>query len=172
MDDIHNHDPQRRQMDRRQRPTGPFDAFLTPARRLSHRRALDITGHRPRYLDRYGLLAGIYATLLLILTIVDGTITMILLDMHCEEANPLMAYLIELGLLPFLLGKYALTAAGLPVLLIFKEHRMFGTCFRVGYLLPIFVGMYVLLLGHQLQLLKTPLPTSWPGQTEASVLAA
>lgn len=151
-------DPQRRRSDRRRRPTGPFDAFFTPARRWRHRRSIHAEGQGPRYLDRYGLGAGLCATLLLILTVVDGTITILLLGMHCEEANPLMAYLIERGLLPFLLGKYALTAAGLPVLLIFKEHRMFGTCFRVGYLLPIFVGMYLLLLGHQIQLLNTPMP--------------
>ncbi|CAN5815782.1 hypothetical protein BH23PLA1_BH23PLA1_00900 [soil metagenome] len=162
-----NEDLRKQRPDRRRWPSGPLDALFTPGRRRRDRRSAPGASSGSRFFDRHGLATGIGVVLLLVLTIVDGTITMVLLGMHCEEANPLMARLIDHGLLPFILGKYAMTAAGLPVILIFKRHRMFGTSFRVGYLLPIFIGMYLTLLGYQIQLLRTPLPT--PGLSSTGV---
>jgi hypothetical protein len=72
---------------------------------------------------------------------------------ECEEANPVMRYVMSKGNEAFMLGKYVLTAAGLPVLLIFKNFYLFRTRFRVGYLLPIFVAMYVALLSYEAWLL-------------------
>ena len=92
---------------------------------------------------------------LLAFTIADGVITLNLIDVDCEEINPLMFYLLSKGLTPFLFGKYALTAAGLPILLIFKNHYLFRTPFRVGYLIPIFVVLYVALTAYQMYLLQT-----------------
>ena len=45
-----------------------------------------------------------------------------------------MAHLLGRGHHAFLAGKYILTAAGLPFLVVFKNYRLFGTRFRVGYL--------------------------------------
>ena len=94
--------------------------------------------------------------LLLTLTIVDGVITLLLLDAGCKEANPVMSYLLRKGHVHFILGKYILTAVGLPFLLMFKNFRLFRSGFRAGYLLPVFVGLYVVLLGYQLWLLSLP----------------
>ena len=44
---------------------------------------------------------------------------------------------------------------GLPVLLVFKNYSLFGTRFRVGYLIPMFLGLYALLLVYQLSLLQS-----------------
>jgi len=95
------------------------------------------------------------AVLLLVLTVVDGVNTLLLLGAGCEEVNPAMGYLLHRGPLYFLLGKYALTTAGLPFLLIFRNFPLFRTRFRVGYLIPMFVGLYLILLGYQIALITT-----------------
>ena len=82
--------------------------------------------------------------------------TLLLLGTGCEEINPAMGYLLRRGPLHFLLGKYALTTAGLPFLLIFRNFHLFRTRFRVGYLIPVFVGLYLILLGYQIALMNAP----------------
>ena len=66
----------------------------------------------------------------------------------------MMAILIERGPMTFVIGKYAMTAVGLPVLLLFQDHRMFRTGFRVRHLFPVFVGLYLVLLTYQVGLLR------------------
>ncbi len=140
--------------DRRRRPTSPWDAFRPGGRRLRNRRAEE---HRqPYFVDRIDPPTFTLAVLLLVLTIVDGAVTLLLLGAGCEEINPAMSYLLRRGPLHFLLGKYLLTTAGLPFLLIFRNFTLFRTRFRVGYLLPVFVGLYFVLLGYQLALINFP----------------
>ena len=57
-----------------------------------------------------------------------------------------MEYLSTRGPLAFLLGKYVLTAMGLPLIVVYKNYPMFGTRFRVGFLLPVFIGLYLVLI--------------------------
>lgn len=91
---------------------------------------------------------------LLMLTLIDGILTLELLDTNSEEINPLMRELLDRGPLWFLLGKYLLTAFGLPLLIVYQEYRLFGTRFRVRFLLPIFLTLYVSLVAYQLYLLE------------------
>ena len=86
---------------------------------------------------------------MLILCLVDAVLTLMLLHCGSEEFNPLMGCLLEHGIRPFLIGKYVLTAVGLPLLLIYKNHYLFGTRFRVGYLIPIIVTLYLVLIAYQ-----------------------
>jgi hypothetical protein len=139
--------------ERRRRPTRPWDVLWTAARRQAIRRSRDRAAARAGFVDRHGPVAFVLAIALLLLTLLDGVLTLVLLGHRHEESNPVMAYLIDRGALWFLCGKYALTAAGLPVLLSLKDYRMFGTRFRVGALLPIFVGLYLLLAAGQVALL-------------------
>jgi hypothetical protein len=88
--------------------------------------------------------------LLLALSIVDAAITLLLIQTGCEEINPIMNHLLNYGALAFLVGKYILTAGGIPLLLIFKNYYLFGTRFRVGYLFPVFIGMYFCLIGYEM----------------------
>jgi hypothetical protein len=104
------------------------------------------------YVDRFPASTLLLVILLLTATILDGVITLHLIDIGCVEINPLMSRLLRIGMLPFLLGKYVLTATGLPLLLIFKNHYLFRTRFRVSYLLPTFVALYLILLAYQLRL--------------------
>ena len=87
---------------------------------------------------------------LLICTIVDGLITIVLLDYGFEEANPLMRIILKkAGPLNFFAVKFLLTAIFLPVALVMYRYRLFNTRFRVGYLIPIVACLYVILLTYQ-----------------------
>jgi hypothetical protein len=145
-------DERPRSGDRRKRRTRPWDAFRSPARRERYRREADLGPFS--FVDRYDKSLGIMILSLLILTLTDGVLTMILIDLFCEEANPLMAVLIEHGPMTFVLGKYLMTAVCLPILLVFQHHRMFGTRFRVRHFFPIFIALYLSLLAYQLFLLR------------------
>ncbi len=93
---------------------------------------------------------------LLLLTIADGLLTLLLIDSHREEYNPVMAYLIKMDGFWFILGKYALTAACVPALVIWKNHRLFGTPFKVKYLIPLFVALYTALTTAQVWAVACP----------------
>ena len=90
---------------------------------------------------------------LLVACIVDAAITICLVDAGHAEVNPLMGLLLARGVLPFFLGKYLLTAVGVVVLLVFKNHYLFGTPIRVGYVIPVLLGVYCILLAYQWHLL-------------------
>jgi hypothetical protein len=109
--------------------------------------------------------------LLLSLTIIDGVLTLELLGMHGEEANPVMEYLLDRGPLTFLLGKYVLTAFGLPFIVVYKNYPMFGTRFRAGFMIHVFIGMYVALIAYQWALLRSG-PGHSPGRGRADIVAA
>jgi hypothetical protein len=103
----------------------------------------------------------------LLLTLLDGVLTLELLDTNSEEINPLMRGLLERGPLWFLLGKYALTAVGLPFLVVYQDYRLFATGFRVRFLLPIFLSLYVALVAYQLHLLRLGHLRTIPGASAA-----
>ena len=136
--------------DRRKQPTSPWAAFRRGGRRLRNRR--DEEHRLPYFVDRFPARVFVLIVLLLIATLADGMITIYLLDAGSEEINPLMEFLLREGVWAFLLGKYLLTVVGLPFLLIFKNHYLFSTRFRVGYLLPLFIALYLVLLAYQISL--------------------
>jgi hypothetical protein len=137
--------------DRRRTRTNAWSALLPGGRRIHNRRSDE---HCQTYfVDRFPLGTLVLILLLLTFSISDAVITLILLEHGYEEFNPLMSHLLDRGLLSFLVGKYVLTAAGIPLLLVFKHYYLFGTRFRVGYLIPVFVLMYVVLIAYQLYLL-------------------
>lgn len=142
---------QRRQADRRRWPTSPWDALRLWGRRTRVRRREERRG--AFFVDQFDAPTLAFTVAVLVLSLVDGVLTILLLDLNSEEANPLMRLLLQRGKCEFLLGKYVLTAAGLPFLVVFKNWPLFGSWFRVGYLLPILAAMYLILLAYQLHLL-------------------
>jgi Domain of unknown function (DUF5658) len=110
------------------------------------------------FVDRFdaGTLALI--VVLLGLTLLDGVLTIELIDLNCEEVNPIMAHLLRRGGFEFLMGKYLLTATGLPLLVVYQNYPLFRSRFRVGWLLPSFVALYLILLFHQWTLLRIGRP--------------
>jgi hypothetical protein len=149
---------QREKTDRRQRPTSPLDAFRMGGRRSRVRRCEEREG--AYFLDRFGAGTLAMVIILLCLTIVDGVLTIELLDTNSEESNPLMEHLLTRGHFAFLLGKYLLTAAGIPFIVVYKNYPFLGTRFRVGYLLPVFIALYLLLISYQWMLLQAGPPGS------------
>jgi hypothetical protein len=141
----------RSQEDRRRRPTAPLDAFRPGGRRTWPRRHEERRGRF--FVDRFDATTLAMIVILLCLTLVDGVLTIELLDVNSVEANPLMGHLLSWGQWEFLLGKYILTAAGLPFLVVYKHHLLFGTRFRTGWLLHVFVSLYLILLFYQSALL-------------------
>jgi uncharacterized protein DUF5658 len=138
--------------DRRGRPTGPLDAFRVAGRRSRVRRAEELND--VHFFDRFDALELALIVSILGLTIVDGVLTVELLGVNCEEANPVMKYVLHQGHGTFFVVKYVLTALGLPFLLVFKNHHLFGTRFRVGYIFPIILILYVMLVAHEARLFQ------------------
>ncbi len=148
-------EPNRRNhSERRRAPTGPFDSLRFFGRRQKVRRATERRG--PFFVDRFDAITLGVVVSVLALSIIDGVLTIELLDINSEEVNPVMKFLLGLGggHRPFLLGKYILTAMGLPFLVVFKNWPLFGTRFRAGFLLPVFLGLYIGLLVYQVHLLE------------------
>ena len=148
-------EPNRRDdCERRRAPTGPLDALRFFGRRQTVRRASERRG--PFFVDRFDVITLALVVGVLALSILDGVLTIELLDINSEEVNPVMRFLLGLGggHRPFLLGKYVLTAVGLPFLVVFKNWPLFGTRFRAGFLLPVFLGLYLGLLVYQVHLLE------------------
>jgi hypothetical protein len=137
--------PNRGRSDRRRRPTRAWDFLFTPARRKTIRRTNDPSSYPYHFVDQPGQSTIIWTLSLLMLTLIDGVLTLLIIADSQGEANPVMAYLIRRGVLWFILGKYAMTVAALPVLLIFKNYRMFGTSVRVGHTIPVLVSLYLAL---------------------------
>jgi hypothetical protein len=141
----------RRRSDRRQTPTRPIDAFRSYGRRSQVRRKEERAA--AFFVDRFnGLTLGLVVAILL-LTITDGLLTIELLDRHGEEINPVMRLLLERGHHVFLLGKYILTATGLPIVVVYKNWPLFGSRFRAGFFLPVVLGLYLCLFAYQVHLL-------------------
>jgi hypothetical protein len=155
---------QRGQGDRRNRPTSPLDAFRPSGRRVRPRRSEERRG--AFFTDQFDAFTLAMVVTLLSLTITDGVLTLELLDFNSVEANPFMGHLLKRGPLAFLLGKYVLTAMGIPFIVVYKNHPMFDTRFRVGYLLPVFISMYLALIFYQWMLFRagpTHSPPDWSG---------
>jgi len=140
-------DARRGRPDRRQAPTDAWAALPPAGRRLRHRRAEE--HQTPYFVDRFSQGTFILIMMLLLASMIDATLTVYLIEMGGDELNPVMDHLLDRGVMPFILGKYLLTVAGLPVLLIFQNHYLFQTRFRVRHLIPIAVALYGVLIVYQ-----------------------
>lgn len=141
----------RTQADRRAEPTSPWGAFPPVGQRMQARRADE--HQRVYYVDRFSALELGLVVAILAASLADAVLTTHLLEIGCYEANPLMKRLLEHGVSWFLVGKYLLTVVGLPLLLIFKNHYLFGTRFRVGYVIPALLALYLILITYQVYLI-------------------
>ena len=105
--------------DRRQKNRTELRYFLINGRRESARREEDKT--RIFFFDRYNQRIFTAITAILMLSIFDALLTLILIERGSSELNPVMAFFLEYGPLPFIIAKYLLTSFGVVVLLIFKN---------------------------------------------------
>ena len=139
--------------DRRRRDLPVWHPRRLHGRRRRARRLAEHDG--PYLVDRCPRLTSVLAALILVLTLTDGALTVELLDRGCEEANPFMRLLLDHSPAAFLVGKYALTAAFLPLAVVMNQYPLLGTRFRVGHLVPAVAALYLVLVAYQVRLWVT-----------------
>ena len=109
----------RRGRDRRTNQKLRLKYLLFNGRREGIRREDDRL--RVFFFDRYNPKLFAAITAILMLSIFDALLTLILIENGSSELNPVMAYFLQYGLLPFIVAKYFLTSIGVVILLIFKN---------------------------------------------------
>lgn len=123
--------------DRRRRATPLLSRYWLVGRRRGGRRAEE---SRDLYVDRYAPGEWGLAAAILALSCADLWLTLRHLARGGSEANPLMAWLLELGVGAFGFVKIATTAAGLLILLLHVRFRW------VRGLLTFAAGLYAALM--------------------------
>lgn len=105
---------QRSSQDRRQNQTPFFKFALVEGRRNSLRRVEDCK--RIVQLDRYCPTLLVSTLIVLGLSLLDATLTLVLLENGAVELNPMMRYYINLGPEAFVMVKYGVTALALMII--------------------------------------------------------
>jgi hypothetical protein len=90
--------------------------------------------------------------LILLLCSADALLTLTLISHGAMELNPFMAPLVDGSGHSFAAWKLGLTAMGVVVLTLFARLKVFGR--TVGVVLYAILGMYVVLVGYELFLLR------------------
>lgn len=137
--------------DRRERPTSPFTWSSLRGSRRTARRAEDREKHR--FVDVYSPAFLLVIVVILSLCVLDALFTMELIGRGAQELNPVMAFFLQFGHLPFLLVKYFLTASGLMTLLILKNCTVWGGWISVKLVLLTIPFLYVILIAYEVFLL-------------------
>ena len=112
-------DFERRDGDRRDRPTRPWNGIFGPLRRARGRRVED----RAVYVDRYSRRDVALILAVFILNVGDAFFTMLWLERGGQEANPVMDFFLDIGPGAFLLQKCIVVGIWLVVLLVHKNFR-------------------------------------------------
>ena len=127
----------RSSQDRRQSNMAFFKLVLRKGKRCSLRRADDCK--QITVLDQYDTSLMICALIVLDLSMVDAVLTLTLLKHGAVEVNPVMRYCLDLGLGPFVIVKYGLTAIPLVVMVMLSASSFLR--FRIGSLMFLFSGL-------------------------------
>jgi hypothetical protein len=141
-------DNSRELKDRRKHPTPVFSKYtFSGGRRKTVRRARDKKRHF--FVDLYSTRLLIAITLLMGLSCMDAYLTLVLIGKgKVVEANPVMAYFLDLGVLPFTAIKFAVTAFSLIILCIFKNIRTT----RIS--LPFAIKIYIIIIAYEVYLIS------------------
>jgi hypothetical protein len=123
---------------------GNFFRRRVAPRRRAERHAVVTDWFHPQWLA-----VGI---LILLLCSADALLTLTLISHGASELNPFMAPLVDGSGHSFAGWKLGLTAMGVVVLTLFARLTVFGR--TVGVILYGVLGMYVLLVGYELFLLR------------------
>jgi hypothetical protein len=120
-----------------------------------HRRIIRRKEDRDRIflVDQYS--PALFLTLLSIsfLCIIDALFTLYLLEHGAYEANPIMAYLLNLGPYAFIIPKYVLTIFGILGLLFFRGIVISKLNVNTHALLHFMAWLYVSVIGWELYLI-------------------
>jgi len=103
--------------------------------------------------DRYSPRALLAITTILVLCVLDGYLSLRLVERGAQEINPVMSFFLTLGAPVFLGVKYAVTGACLMVLLVHKNFYLFRTVISVKHVVLAILGVYMALIAYEVWLL-------------------
>ena len=141
MSEINHENEKRIRSDRRKCPTPMFSRYsFYGGQRKDIRRGEDRKRHR--YVDIYS--PGLFSILLsiLIVSCVDAYLTLLMIEKKIvTEGNPVMAFYLGFGTLPFFAVKYSLTAIPVIILCILKNSSIS----KIGLLSAMVIYLVVVL---------------------------
>lgn len=108
------------------------------------RRAEDKHGFK--HVDEYRPTLMGLILLLLILSIVDGLMTLHLLDNEVLELNPIVSFFLDLGPWFFLTAKFLFTCFGAICLLVVSNSYAFGGRIHVRDVFPAMISLYLMVM--------------------------
>jgi hypothetical protein len=108
------------------------------------RRATDRQGIQ--FVDEYDRAFMGIVIFLVVLSIIDGFMTLHLLDRGAHEINPIMSVCLELGPWFFLASKFLLTCFGVMCLLVVSNSKVFGGRIQVKDVFPAMLFLYLVLM--------------------------
>lgn len=123
---------------------GSFKRRRRQVRRASDRRVAAIDWHHPQWLA--------VSILIMLLSAGDAFMTLTLINLGADEANPFMEPLVLGSGAAFALWKMGLTSFGVVTLTILAQLRTFGRI-PIGLLLYAILAIYIVLLGYEFWLL-------------------
>jgi hypothetical protein len=138
----------RTRVDRRSRKFPPLKYLLFGGRRKIIRRSEDKSNWI--YPDQYTFRMFLIIAFIVVLSLIDGFLTLHLADYGAKETNPVMAIFLKHGIYPFLLAKLSLTFFGLICLLILNNFYLKSLKTYVKNLFPIFAGLYSVVIIWQI----------------------
>ena len=107
------------------------------------------------FTHRHGPKVFAAALLVIFLTIADAFLTLDLVSRGASELNPIMAYYLNRGPLPFFTVKYLLTCASIVLILSVTKTHIFREKLRVKSLLVLFIVALASVVKWQLVLLHS-----------------
>ena len=136
--------------DRRKRKIPPLKYLLLGGRRKRIRRKEDENGLI--ILDTHGPWVFVLAVIILVLSIIDGLLTLNLIGRGAHEINPVMSYLIQLNPYIYFFTKCFLTAISVIILILFRNYRSKIFRVRITNLLPVIAVLFIIVIFYQLHL--------------------
>lgn len=128
-------DPEQRSgRDRRGRVFPPLRFLISGGRRRRIRRSEDL--HHIVILDRYSPKLFISVIGILVLSVLDGLLTLYLIEHGSTEINPVMDYFLKKGPFIFAVAKYVLTSIAVVVFVIVANSVLPRSNFRAQKLFP------------------------------------
>jgi len=126
--------------DRRKRKIPLLKYLLFGGQRKMIRRSED--QQRIIILDNYSPELLAFVLIILSLSLIDGFFTLHLTDRGANEANPLMAYFLNLSPWAFMSAKYLLTTLSVICFLILNNLQIKPLGIRVGRIFPVIIAMF------------------------------
>ena len=136
--------------DRRKRKIPPLKYLLFGGQRKRIRRKED--EGKLIILDTHGPWVFVLTVIILVLSIIDGLLTLNLVSRGAQEVNPLMSFLIHINPYIYFFVKCFLTIVAVIILILLRNYRSKIFRMRVANLLPLIAVFFVLVIFYQLHL--------------------